>query len=317
MLHNKGEDWYTRIMILQYQRLSRHAAIFPVMTGLTVPQFDTLVRDALPSYAAAESARLARPHRRRAVGGGHPFALAQRDHLLMAVVWLRRYPTNAVLGYLFGVEETTALRTVRRVLPVLEQLGLDTMRLPDPGRGKRATLDDLLRETPALAVLVDTYEQPVQRHKERDEADRYYSGKKKQHTMKTQIGVDERDGRIVEVSASVPGPQADITVLKESGLLGRLPRGVGVLGDLAYVGMDGMEPGVRGATPRRKPRGKPRPAEDVAYNTAFARRRVRVEHVIGRVRCYAAVTQRDRQHRQGLTARNRAVAGLVNRRVAR
>jgi len=308
-------------MILHYQRLSRHATIFHAMTGLTVPQFDALVRDALPVYAAAEATRLDRPRRQRAVGGGHPFALARRDHLLMAVVWLRRYPINAVLGYLFGVEETTALRTVRRVLPVLERRGLDTMRLPDPGRGKRVRLDALLRETPALAVLVDTYEQRVQRHKERDEADRWYSGKQKAHTVKTHAAqrapaVDERDGRIVDIPPSVPGPTADITLLKGSGLLPRLPPGVGVLGDLAYVGMDGLSSGVRGATPRRKPRGQPRPVEDVAYNTAFARRRVVVEHSIGRMRCYECLSQRDRHHRRGITTRNRAVAGLVNRRLA-
>lgn len=225
----------------------------------------------------------------------------------MAVVWLRRYPINAVLGYLFAVEQTTALRTVGRVVPVLERLGLNTMRLPDPGRGKRATRDERLRATPELVVLVDTYEQRVQRHKGRDETDRYYSGKKKAHTVKTQVGVDTRDGRIVDLPPSVPGPTADLTLLKGSGWLPRLPRGVGVAR---------MHPWVRGATPRRKPHGQPRPTEDVAYNRAFARRRVRVEHTIGRIRCYACVTERDRHHRRGITARNRAVAGLVNRRLA-
>ena len=42
-------------------------------------------------------------------------------------------------------------------------------------------------ETPALAVLVDTFEQPVQRPKDRAEADTYYSGKKKRHTLKSQV----------------------------------------------------------------------------------------------------------------------------------
>ncbi len=77
--------------------------------------------------------------------------------------------------------------------------------------------------------------------------------------------------------------------------------------------MDDLAPGVGGATPRRKPRGQPRPVEDVAYNRAFARRRVGVEHTIGRMRRYESLTQRDRHHRRGITARNRAVAGLVNR----
>ena len=86
---------------------------------------------------------------------------------------------------------------------------------------------------------------------------------------------------------------------------------------MAYVGVDDLHATVRGATPRRKPRGQPRPAEDVAYNTAFARRRVVVEHTIGRMRCYESLTQRDRHHRRGITARNRAVAALVNRRITR
>ena len=42
------------------------------------------------------------------------------------------------------------------------------------------------------------------------------------------------------------------------------------------------------AAPRRKPRGQPHPPEDVAYNTAFARRRIVVEHSIGRLRRYQA-----------------------------
>jgi hypothetical protein len=300
-------------MILQYVHLTNHPAIFRSLTGLSLAQFDVLCADVLPPYAEAERLRHTRADRVRAIGGGSQFTLTLRDHLLMTVVWLRVYPTYPLLGYLFGVSEYVAQRALGRVLPVLEAAGMDTMRLPDPGKGHRRHLDDLLRETPDLALLIDTFEQPVQRHKERGEADRYYSGKKKMHTMKAQLAVDERDERIVDVAPSEPGPTADIHVLRQSGLLGWLPPGIGVIGDLAYVGMTTGGGGVSGAWPRRKPRGKPRPAEDIAYNTAFARRRVPVEHVIGRMRRFQAITQRDRQHRRAITARNRAVAGLVNR----
>ncbi len=300
-------------MILQYAQLSCVPGVFRAMTGLTVAQFDLLYSDLLPQYRVAEQQRLGRPNRQREIGGGHQFTLIARDQILLAVVWLRRYPTDEVLGYLFGVSETITLRTRHRLVPLLAAAGLDTMRLPDPGRKRRLHLDDLLQETPGLAVLVDTYEQRVQRHKQRDEADRWYSGKKKAHTVKTQVAVDERDGRIVDMPPSVRGPTADLVVLKESGLLPRLPTGVGICGDLAYMGINDLHPAVRGVTPRRKPRGQPRPVEDVAYNRAFARRRVGVEHQIGRMRRYESVTQRDRHHRRGITSRNRAVAGLVNR----
>jgi hypothetical protein len=190
------------------------------------------------------------------------------------------------------------------------------MRLPDPGKKHRRTLDVLLADTPDLAVIIDTFEQAVQRPTTPTEADTYYSGKKKQHTHKTQVAVDETTGRVVDVSATVPGPTADLTLLTVSGLLDRLPTGVGGLGDLAYVGMAALHPEGLGATPRRKPRGKPRPPEDVLYNRAFARRRIKVEHTIGRMRCFQAVMQRDRHHRQH-TGRVSAVAGLVNRCVGR
>jgi hypothetical protein len=304
-------------VILRERALRQHPAVFRAMTGLTVAEFDAVLVEALPRYAAAERARLSRPDRRRAIGAGRRYTLPHRDHLLLTIVWLRRYPTNVVLGYLFGVSEYVALRTVQRVVPLLEAAGLDTMRLPDPGRGRRRDLDELLRDTPRLAVLIDTFEQRVQRPRDRAEADAYYSGKKKQHTLKTQVAIDEWDGSVVDVPPSVRGPTADITLLKDSGLLERLPEGVGGLGDLAYVGIADVHPQGLGATPRRKPRGQPRPPADVAYNRAFARRRVGVEHTIRRLRVFEALTQPDRHHRRGHTARVRAVAGLVNRQVRR
>ena len=250
--------------MLRYARLARHPQVFRSLTGLTVPEFDDLASVAVPALAAADRARLSRPGRRRAIGAGHPPALAPRDQVLQTVVWLRRYPTDVVLGFLFGVDEATVRRTRGRVRPVLEALGRDTMRLPDPGKYRRPTLDALLADTPELAVIIDTFEQPIQRPQDRAVADTYYSGKKKRHTRKTQVAIDERDGRFVDVADGVRGPTADLTLLKESHLLERLPPDVGGLGDLGYVGIAGVHPAELGATPRRKPRGKERPPEDIA-----------------------------------------------------
>src|SRR5262249_8094160 len=152
-----------------------------------------------------------------------------------------------------------------------ERSGQDTMRLPDPGKGHRRDLPALLRQTPELAVIVDTFEQRTQRPQRRQRAS--YSGKKKAHTLKSQVAVDE-EGRVVDVADSRPERWADLTVFKRSGLAGRLIRAkVGALGDLGYVGLEGVSPRLRAATPRRKPRGQERPPEDRRYNRAFARRR--------------------------------------------
>jgi hypothetical protein len=300
-------------MILRYERLQRFPTVFKSMTGLHLAHFDDLITDVRPRVLAAEQTRLTRPTRTRAIGAGHPFELDTRNQILLTVVWLRLYPIHEVLAYLFGVSDSTVSRTIARVLPLLEASGQDTMRMPDPGRKRRRTLDALLAETPDLVVVIDTFEQRVQRPQDRKVADEHYSGKKKQHTLKSQVAVDEETGQIIDVADSVLGPSADIKVLEQSRLLEQLPEGVGAIGDLAYVGIDKLHPARLGAAPRKKPRGKDRPPEDVDYNRAFSKRRIVVEHSIGRMRRYQAITQMDRNHRQQHTPRVRAVAGLVNR----
>src|SRR5437764_12901780 len=171
----------------------------------------------------------------------------------------------------------------------------------------------MLADTPGLAVVIDTFEQRTHRPKRRQRA--YYSGKKKAHTLKSQVGVDEESGRIVDVSETAPGPWADIKLLKRSRLLRRLPEGVGGIGDLAYVGIADLHPAGLGAAPRKKPRGKDRPPEDRRYNRAFSRRRIVVEHTIGRLRRFRSLAHVNRHRRTGHAARARAVAGMVNPRL--
>lgn len=301
---------------MRYEHLKHHDTVFLKMTGLRIGEFDALVEELLPEFVQVEYERLNRFDRQRHIGGGRNAKLDGRDQLLLCIVWLRVYPTHEVLGYLLGVSDSTVSRIIPRVLPVLEQGGRDTMRMPDPGRKRRRSLDQLLSDTPELAVVIDSFEQKVQRPKDPIERDEFYSGKKKTHTLKSQIAVNEESGTIVDVSDSVPGPMADITLLEQSGLMKRLPEGVGGMGDLAYVGLEKLHPQGLAASPRRKPRGQPRPPEDVVYNTAFSRRRIIVENTIGRLRRYQSLSQTDRQHRQNHAARVRAVAGLVNRQLA-
>jgi DDE superfamily endonuclease/Helix-turn-helix of DDE superfamily endonuclease len=302
-------------MIGRSATLRRYPAVFLQMTGLRIPEFDDLLTDVLPRLTQAEQERLRRTDRQRAIGGGRSADLAARDQVLLTVVWLRQYPTNEVLGFLFGVSDSTASRVRMRILPLLEALGRDTMRLPAPGKKRRKTLDGLLAETPALAVIIDTFEQRVQRPRDTASQRAHYSGKQKQHTLKVQVAIDEDTGAVCDLSESYPGPTADLTILKESQLLERLPDGVGGIGDLGYLGIADLHPQGLGACPRRKPRRQERPPADGAFNRAFSQRRIRVEHTIGRIRRYQCVSHVDRHHRQHHGARTRAVAGLVNRQI--
>jgi len=57
-------------MRLRFAHLHHHARMFRHLTGLTVPELDSLVADLLPAFTAAEQTRLSRPTRQRAIAGG-------------------------------------------------------------------------------------------------------------------------------------------------------------------------------------------------------------------------------------------------------
>jgi hypothetical protein len=298
-------------MRLQYDHLRHYASVFLTMTGLRVGEFDALAKEVLPQFEAAEEQRLARTTRQRAVGGGEKPYLNNRDQLLLTVVWLRQYPTHDVLGFFFEVSQPTVGRYIQRMLPLLEQAGRDTMRGHDPGRKRRRSLAALLQDVPDLARVVDSFEQRVQRPKVAAERDGWYSGKKRMHTVKSQVVVESESGWITDIAASVKGRVSDIKLVEQSGVLDRLPALTGMMGDAAYQGMTKLHP--LGRSPYKKPIRGELTAEQTAYNQAFSQRRIIVETIINRLRRYQSLTQMDRQHRQGHTARVCAVAGLVNR----
>ena len=156
-------------MMMKYVYLSGYPQIFLSMTGLRVEEFDALVDDVRPLFAAAEVERLSRADRQRAMGGGVAAELSMRDQVLLSVIHLRQYPRQDILGYFFGVSQASVSRLLQRVLPLLEAAGRDRMRLPDPGRQRRRHLDNLLAARPQLMGVIDSFEHKVQRPKNADE----------------------------------------------------------------------------------------------------------------------------------------------------
>jgi len=230
--------------------LTPQPTVFRALTGIGVAEYRRIVAALAEPYAAAERQRVARPARRRAIGGGRRFTLSLADQVLLTLIGLRQYPTFPVLGYLFGLDDRPAARTVARILPLLEVVGRDRMRLPDPGPHYRRDLPQLLKHTPGLLVLVERFEQRVPRPADRAEQQAWYSGEKQAHTSKSPSAVEEERGQIVDVGASVPGPTADSTLFKAAGLRARPPPGTGLLGDAAYQSLDTLHPA--GYAPRKR-----------------------------------------------------------------
>jgi hypothetical protein len=91
--------------------------------------------------------------------------VSKANQLLLTIVRLRPYPAYPVRGSPFG---------------------LDRMPLADPGPRHRRDLQQFLKNTPGLMLLVDTLERRAQRPAEPAEQQEWYSGKKKCHTIKAE-----------------------------------------------------------------------------------------------------------------------------------
>ena len=309
--------------MFDYQSLTRYPSAFRSLTGLRPAEFDTLLTDCVAAQdrlrAASATTRRGQP-RRRAAGAGHPHRLDDRHRLLLALVWLRVYPTYELLGFFFGLHQRNAQLNVRAVLAVLETLGDFPFDRPDRDADRRAlaTPAQVMDAFPQVRLVVDGKEQRVQRPQGEDAARKpYYSGKKKAFTLKCQVAVGP-DGLIESVSGSVPGATHDLTLLRQTKLLDRLGAGEGMMGDKGYDGIRDDYPKVPIVLPFKARRNLPLAGHHKAFNKVVGRYRVVVEHALAQMTRFTVLRQvfrgRSRRHKEDHSRAVRAVAALVNRR---
>lgn len=125
--------------------------------------------------------------------------------------------------------------------------------------------------------------------------------------MKAQLLVAFETGQIMATAVG-KGKTHDFKLLKHS----RLPF-VGsqlCLADRGYQGFAKHHPGA--CTPTKKPRNHVLPKAEKQHNRALAKLRVRVEHVIRRVKTFRIFSGRYRNRRKRFGLRLNLIAGLLN-----
>ena len=312
--------------MLSYEGLCRHPAAFPSLTGMTRAEFDEL----LPRFRQVEADLRANSQttrkdgraRERAAGAGRPYSNCAADRLLMALMWLRVYPTYEVLGFFFALHKRNAQLNVIAALEVLDALSDFPFDRPGPDRKKARSAAEVMAAFPAVRVIIDAKEQRINKPQGEAQQKPYYSGKKKAHTVKTQVVVNPR-GRIEAVSESVPGSTHDLTLLVSSGVLGGggggggLGEGEAAMMDKGYVGVDKHHPGVPVVLPFKKPRGGELSEQQRGHNREVARQRIVVEHAMAQLNRFTVLRQVFRgKRRERHSQVTRVVAKVVNRRLA-
>jgi len=306
--------------MLSYEELCRHPAAFPSLTGMTRAEFDELLvrfRQAEADLRAkSDTTRKDGKPRQRAAGAGRRYDNPACDRLLMALMWLRVYPSYEVLGFFFALHKRNAQLNVRTALEILDSLDDFPFDRPGKDRQKLRSAAEVMAAFPQVRHIIDAKEQRINKPQGEQAQKPYYSGKKKAHTVKTQVVVTTR-GQIEAVSDSVPGSTHDLTLLVQSGVLGGLGQGEGGMLDKGYVGVEKYRQGVPLVLPYRKPRGGELSEEQRGHNREVARHRIVVEHTMAQLNRFTVLRQVFRgKRRERHSGATRVVAKLVNCRLA-
>jgi hypothetical protein len=305
-----------------YETMRQRPAAFKSMTGFSVEAFETLFHAFARAHADRRQTAPTTPRdgqpRQRAAGAGRRYSHDLRTRLIMGLVWLRIYPTYEVLGLLFSLDKSNARDNVLDVLATLETLADFPFEHPAADRKKTRSVAAVMDAFPDVRLVIDTKEQRIQRPtstKENDAQKSFYSGKKKCHTLKTEIGV-RPDGQISSVSPSVPGGAThDLVLLRRTGLIGRLDEGEAAMLDKAYVGLAKDYPEVRLYIPFKASRNHPLTEEQKAYNRLLAQYRIVVEHTNAQLNQFQVLAQVYRHARDSHPQAVRVVSLLVNQRI--
>lgn len=276
--------------MLSYPSLQRHEKKFQHFSGVSVAEFDELYRRFESAWRKAEQVRLHQRPRQRAVGGGGDYQLDLDTQLLMVLVWLRHYPTTEALGYFFGVSQSTASRTLTRLLPVLAEVEEKEIH---PPKGKRRTLAYFEREEAELFAILDATEQSVNKPQDDTQARAHFSGKQRRSTCKVTLHVNA-EGLIRQLSASSPGSIHDVTHLRQSGLLQQLHPQTIAVADAAYIGIYKDLPHHSVLVPYKAERKHPLCAEQRYANRFLSSIRIKVENVIAHLKIFRILTHRFR-----------------------
>ena len=257
---------------------------FRSLTGVEVATFDVMIKRLRPHWKRQIMMPKNRAGRPWGVGG-------LEDHLLVLLILYRCAITQDFLACLYHTDQSAISRALRRIEPLVATvLGVK--------RRIHVTSEE------AEALIIDCTEQIIQRPSRKQRC--WYSGKKKRHTIKTEIIVTEQ-GKIVSVSKPAPGRVHDIEIRRRGP---PLPKDAHAYTDSGYQGLQKDHPNTE--LPYKKSKKHPLTKDERVYNHALSRFRVRVEHRIAKLKSFRMLSERYRYPKPAYAAKFAIIAGIVN-----
>jgi hypothetical protein len=227
---------------------------------------------------------------------GRPCSLSPEEQVLIAIQYWREYRTYFHISADWGVSESMVCRTVHKV----ENILIKSRKIALPGQKELRKLSD-----PETILVIDVMESPVERPKKGQKG--FYSGKQKEHTLKTQVIIELKTKKIMCLRHG-KGRMHDLKLFKKSHV--KLPKKIKLLADKGYQGIVKIHE--KSEIPIKKPRGKKYTDEQKKYNRELGRIRVAVENVNRCLKIFKILSYPYRNRRYKFGLRSHLIAGIYN-----
>lgn len=288
-------------------RIESHPQEAKRLIGIDFEQFLALVALAeqrhLQKLAEIEKKKV----RLIAPGGGRKPAMSPKEGVCLCLVYLRQKPIFEILGLLFDISKTKANDSFNYWVDILREI-LPASQMEEVSQSSQ-NYEQLRQMLGEYELIVDSTEQAIERPGDYQEQKRYYSGKKKMHTLKNQFIVLPGGADIVDVYIGQLGKTSDLTLFRETHQ--KFDSQQKFIGDKAYIGELAI------TTPYKKPRKAELSESHKEENKQLSSRRIGIEHLIGRFKIFRVARDKFRLARHRYNPVIMAVCGLVRLRVKR
>lgn len=301
-------------------KLTRKPKILQRLTGLNLKQFKKLCKRTRLLWRKLEKDRSQQTSRKRKVGAGRKYNLdTMEEKLALILIYYRTYTIQDLLGYMFGIDQSNVSRLIKKLEPLIEMAASPQLKgqLNQLKKahclGKPVGWAEFIELYPdAAGIITDATEVRCLRPKDKEKQRMYYSGKKKAHTIKTQLTVSKTTECILNVSHSYAGSVHDKKIFDIEKTNENVCKETPHWMDLGYLGVQRNYPEHYNILPIKR-KGKEELSE-LAKESNQAHRSIRIliEHILSRIKKFHILAQvyRGKKDRFNQTFRN--IAAIYN-----
>lgn len=272
---------------IKYKKINKlNNEEFKRITGVTKDVFKQMVKVLTQHYKLNRAK------------GGRKSNHTPSDQVLMMLEYYRDYRTFKSIA----VDYNTSESTVHYVVTKVESILIKDKRFHLPSLKRKEPQNN---ENEVEIIIIDATETPCERPKKRQK--KYYSGKKKRHTIKTQI-IGKPNGEILSVHID-KGKIHDFKIFKKSKDAKRVEDRL-ILADSGYQGIAKICKNA--STPHKKTKKKPLTKEQKNSNRELSSKRIAIEQINARIKVFKILKYPYRNRRKRFGLRMNLICGIIN-----